>query len=112
MEKRLSRSVTLPYDSLRCPVFSGIYCSLICTPKIKVSAKSGTNPYRGCATSLSNVPNLVEDRVFPLGRTELLPLWSEWVFLSQGDVASGVFLMRLVLALVGVDSLASPILRI
>jgi hypothetical protein len=64
------------------------------------------------ATSISNAPNLVEDRVFPLGQTELLPLWSEWVFLSQGDVASGVFLMRLVLALVGVDSLASPILRI
>src|SRR5450631_3813419 len=48
MEKRLSRSVTLPYDSLRCHVFSGIYCSWICTPKIKVSAKSDANPYRGC----------------------------------------------------------------
>ena len=48
------------------------------------------------ATSISNAPNLVEDRAFPLGQTELLPLWSEWVFLSQGDVASGVFLMRLV----------------
>src|ERR1039457_2477554 len=79
MEKRLSRSVTLPYDSLRCPVFSGIYCSLICTPKIKVSAKSGTNPYRGWYST-----DLV---VHPLLPTDA-PILPESVFSYEASVTS------------------------